>query len=226
MMLVIGCAPTEDGSNDTGNTGASADTEVTAGRVEYVCALRGGKIVEVHPSYGELHRIELNAHSWAMSDGLDITTSRDGKVTVNDGETREEIATITPADGMLTYEEGDERGTCSKFELQKLRFTNAPFAFDDELEYECRVNDGPTLVIMPRSGEIEEISSEKGEWNSFDNMTFTLRSVETFPPSNEITARYSDDGSLVGTIIENDRGATWTADGQSTPCEKRRRVKK
>lgn len=226
-MLLVGCASTEDGSNTT-DTGASADTEIRAGagRLEYVCALRGGKIVEVHPSFGELHRLDLNAHTWAMSDGLNIITSRDGKVAVNDGETRETIATITPTDGMLTYKEGNVTGTCSKFELQKLPFTNAPFALDDELEYECRVSHGPTLVIMPRSGEIEEISPDKGEWNSFDNMTFTLRSVETFPPTNEITATYSDDGSLVGTITEDDRGATWTADGRSTPCEKRSRVKK
>lgn len=226
IVALAGCA-TEAETSRTADTAQSADTEVKAGqpRVEYVCALPRGSVVEVHPSFGELHRIGLNDHTWEMSDGLEIKTSADSKVRVKDSETNETIAVLEPSASGIRYIEGETQGTCTKFELEKVPFTDKPFVLGKGLEYVCRVQDGVTLVVQPEFGEIAEISLNKGSYDSLDGMKFTLKSLERSPSINEISA-VDDEGGTVGTISETATGATWRAEGQTGSCEKWKRTRK
>ena len=205
--------------NETpGTTGA--DSSGTAERLEYVCELPQGRIVEVHPSYSELHRIDLNAGTWQMDDGLSIESTASGvTITSDEGDA---IATI---DKNLQFKEGDTTGTCKLFGLKELKPTSEMFSLDDTLEYECRTNGGVTLIVQPKFGEIDEINVNAGKYSSHDGISFDVVSLETNPPKTEING-VDEEGTPVATITEDDRGVSITMGDLSGSCEKLQRTKK
>jgi hypothetical protein len=132
-------------------------------------------------------------------------------------------ATLEPAPSGIVYKEGTDSGTCSKFELQKVAFTDKSSTLGKGVEYICSVQ-GAELVVRPEFGEIDEISFDKGKFDNRDGMHFDQKSLEVAPPINQITAT-DDEGGIVGTISETAAGATWRAGEQTGSCEKWKRTR-
>lgn len=229
ILLVVGLAALSihcsASSSDEAPTANGADNEVIAkvdGRLELVCNVGGGKIVEVHPSWGELHRIDLNAGTWSMDDGLTMKATG-STLTITDDEGGA-VATIENH----VYKEGATKGPCDDFVVKDLKTTSAPFTLDDALEYHCEIAGGRELVIRPKFGEIDEIDANKGTFLARDGMTFTTKSLESQPaPKNQISG-VDDEGGAVGALLEDDKGVTWSNGKETGTCKKtqRSRVKR
>ena len=222
MILAFAFASLSIHCSQSGTAGApaSASNDVTAtdGRLEIVCNVGGGKVVELQPSFGEIHRIDMDRGTWSMDDGLTMRSSgADLHITDDEGT---EVATVVNH----VYKESAVQGSCEDFIVKDVKPTSAAFTLDN-LEYDCDLGGGRSLLVRPSFGEIDEIDVNKGTFLSRDGMSFTLKSLESIPPKNEISG-VDDEGSSVGALVEDDKGATWSNGTETGACKKTQRARK
>jgi hypothetical protein len=226
-VLAVGCSSASVDDGTTTMPAAATLGETGATHVEYVCELTGGKSVEVLPSFGEIHRVDWNAGKWSMVDGLAAEYAQIGdgvpRIGLVEAESRKVVATLAEFEDRIEYKEGEKRGTCKKYTLERLAVTGSAFALSDDLEYVCRVQGGKQHRVLAGFSEVHTLDFNDGSLSHSDGLSFDILNLERRPPLNQISIT-DDEGGAFATIVEDGQAATWEAEGEQGVCEKWRRT--
>lgn len=218
-------APVESGSENI----TSQSTPKGAGRNEYECTIDDGSTAHFIPEFSEMHRVDAQGNV-TMLDGLSFQPAlsfnphKVGTSVFN--EERKEIAFIEGGgSNKFTDNSGPttKTGTCETFEVEEVKPTSDLFTLEDTLEYACEMTDGSFVVVRPRFGEMDETTADD-RFHSRDGIAFTLSSLETSPPTNQIKG-VDDEGAVAATIREDAQGAKITKSSVTGTCTKQQRTK-
>lgn len=216
--LSLGCSTEETPAGAGRSDVTEKPSEESAPREEWSCTLNDARIVQVYPTYSEIHRLDPKWGTWSMQDGLTIETSP-WVVKISDDEGGP-VATIDSRGSYYAEEDGQPvTGTCKRSLVEKLEPSSAPFALDETLEYACEADGAVDIVVRPKVGEVDAIHVNDGRYYATTAVSFEMKTLESSPPKIELTGR-DKDGLVVATIIESASGISITKSEIRGSCEK------